>query len=153
MAKIDTLFKSAGVCTHSNGSITVNKVRYGTDYVRRVKLLSTPGNVKVRGAALDPVRVSLIELPEPMDKMAALKFIQAHADFQSAEDQAMISDEITERTPAAPRVAKATKVAKVKVSKKSAPSLDSIKSRARKSKATASDVLAAVAESQEPAQV
>ncbi len=155
MAKIDTLFKSAGICTHSNGSVTVNKVRYGTDYVRRVKLLSTPGNVKVRGVALDPVRVSLIELPEPMDKMAALKFIQAHADFQSADDQAMISDEITDRTPAAPRVAKpkAAKVAKVKVSKKAVPSLDSIKSRVRKSRATASDVLAAVAESQEPAQV
>lgn len=145
MAKIDTLFKSAGVCTHANGSMTVTKVRYGTDYVRRVKLLSTPGNVKVRGQALNPVRVSLVELPEPMSKMAALKWIQAHADFQSADDQALIQDEIMDRTPAEPRV-RAVKPAKVKVSKKAAPSLDSIKSRVRKSKATAADVLSAVVE-------
>lgn len=147
MAKIDTLFKSAGVCTHANGSMTITKVRYGTDYVRRVKLLSTPGNVKVRGQALNPVRVSLVELPEAMDKMAALKFIQAHADFQSADDQALIQDEIMDRTPAEPRV-RAAKPAKVKVkaTKQAAPSLDSIKSRARKSKATEADVLSAVAE-------
>lgn len=145
MAKIDTLFKSAGVCTHANGSMTITKVRYGTDYVRRVKLLSTPGNVKVRGQSLNPVRVALVELPEAMDKMAALKFIQAHADFQSADDQSLIQDEIMDRTPAEPRV-RVAKPAKVKATKQAAPSLDSIKSRARKSNATAADVLTAVAE-------
>ena len=73
MAKIDTLFKSAGICTHANANTSITKVRFGTDYVRRVKLLSTPGNVKVRGAGLDPVRVELVELPTPMAKAEALE--------------------------------------------------------------------------------
>lgn len=141
MAKIDTLFKSAGICTHANASITITKVRFGTDYVRRVKLLSTPGNVKVRGTGLDPVRVELVELPSPMTKAQALEFIRTHSAFQSAEDQALIADEIAEREPRAPRQVK-VKVAKTKAT----PSLDSIKARGKKSKASVEDVLAAVAE-------
>jgi hypothetical protein len=142
MAKIDTLFKSAGICTHANANTSITKVRFGTDYVRRVKLLSTPGNVKVRGAGLDPVRVELVELPTPMAKAEALEYIRTHSAFQSAEDQALIADEIAEREP------KAAREVKVKVAKaKAKPSLDSIKARGRKA-ATVADVLAAVAETQ-----
>lgn len=146
MAKRDTLFTSAGITVHSDGTNTVTKVRYGTDFVRQIKMLSNPKKIEIRGVGcLKPVRVDIIELPQPMLKMDALRFLQTHDSFQSAEDQALISDKIAEREPKQPR-AKKEKAVKVKTSKRSAPSLDSIKSRAKRSSATAEDVLAAVSE-------
>lgn len=147
MPTINTLFKSAGICTHANGDTIVTKVRFGTDFVSQVKMLSNPKKIEVRGVGcLAPVRVDLIELPEPMLKMDALKFIQAHPKFQSPEDQALIADKIAEREPKAPKVPKAKKEPKVRATKKSAPSLDSIKTRGRKTKITAEEVLAVVAQ-------
>lgn len=142
MAKRDTLFTTAGITTHSNGNVTVTKVRYGTDLVRQVKMLNNPKKIEHRptGACLAPVRVDIIELPSGMFKADALKFLATHADFQSAEDQALIADEQDKREPKAPRVKKEKAV---KVAKQAKPSLDSIKSRAKK--VTAEEVLAAVA--------
>ena len=64
----------------------------------------------------------------------ALKYLQAHADFQSAEDQATISDALTDRSKE-PKV----KAVKVKVSK---PSLDAIKARGKKSEQATQEVVA-----------
>lgn len=139
MAKIDTLFASAGVCVHSNGSVTVSKVRFGTDFVGRIKLLQKDGNVKHRGVPLNSVRVDLIELPTAMTKPDALKFLQAHEKFQSAEDQALIQESIQDREPKSVRVRKS----------KTELSLDSIRARAQE--VTATDVLKAVTSDTQPA--
>jgi len=111
MAK-DT-FKVAGITTHNNST----KVRFTDDLVRRVKQFSKGG----------ASRIDLIELPSAMTKLEALKYLQAHADFQSAEDQATISDSIADRTKEASK-------GEVKVKSKTAPSLESIKARAKKTK-------------------
>lgn len=147
MPTINTLFKSAGICTHSNGDITVTKVRFGTDFVSQIKMLSNPKKIEVRGVGcLQPQRVDIVELPEPMLKMDALKFIQTHPKFQSPEDQALIAEKISEREPKPARVPKVKKEPKIRASKKSIPTLDSIKTRGRKVKVTAEEVLSVVAE-------
>jgi len=71
-----------------------------------------------------------------MTKLEALEYMQAHADFQSAEDQATIGDAISDR-------AKVKSEVKVRTSKKAKPSLDSIKARGKK-QVTAEQVLAEV---------
>ena len=93
---------------------------------------------------MTPVRVQLVELPQPMLKMDALNFLLSHQDFQSPEDQLLIQDEIGSRAPKVPRQRK-EKVVKIKTTKKSLPSLDSIKSRAKKHSVTAEAILAVVA--------
>lgn len=150
MATKDTLFTVAGITTHTgsttNGTVsTRTKVRYGTDLIRLIKMLNNPKKIedKTLGICLAPVRVDFIELPSPMVKEDALKFLATHDEFQSAEDQATIQDEIDSRTPKAPRVKK-ERVVKVKATK-TAPSLDSIKSRAKKT-VTPEQVLAAAGE-------
>jgi len=111
MAK-DT-FKVAGITTHGNST----KVRFTDDLVRRVKQFSKGG----------ASRIDLIELPSAMTKIEALKYLQSHEDFQSASDQATISDSIADRTKEASK-------GEVKVKSKTAPSLESIKARAKKTK-------------------
>lgn len=148
MSKRDTLFKFAGITVHGNGSTVRTKVRYGTDFVMRFKQLNNPKKIedKKLGICLAPIRVDLVELPEPMLKIDALKWLMAQEKFSSPEDQALLQDEISNRTPkpVRERKAKVAKTVKVKASKKTAPSLDSIKSRAKKSTVTTEDVLAAV---------
>lgn len=149
MAKRDTLFKFAGITVHSGGGTTRAKVRYGTDFVTRIKQLNNPKKIEDKrlGICLTPERVDLVELPEPMLKLDALNFLLTHENFQSAEDQILIKDAIADRTPKAPRQPKATKTktAKVKVAKDNTPSLASIKGRPRKMAATVADVLAVTA--------
>ena len=106
-------FKVAGITTHG----TSTKVRFTDDMVRRVKQFSKGG----------ASRIDLIELPSEMTKLEALKYLQTHSDFQSAEDQATISDAITDRTKEASK-------GEVKVKSKTAPSLENIKARAKKTK-------------------
>ena len=106
-------FKVAGITTHG----TSTKVRFTDDMVRRVKQFSKGG----------ASRIDLIELPSEMTKLEALKYLQTHVDFQSAEDQATISDAITDRTKEASK-------GEVKVKSKTAPSLENIKARAKKTK-------------------
>jgi hypothetical protein len=147
MATKDTLFTIAGITRHAGEDANGNKsdrtkVRYGTDMIRLVKMLNNPKKIedKTLGICLAAVRVDLVELPSPMLKADALKFLATHAEFQSAEDQAVIADEQDKREPRAPR---AKKEKAVTATKKAAPSLDSIKSRTKKS-VTVEQVLAAV---------
>lgn len=146
MANRNTLFKFAGITVHTGGGTTRTKVRYGTDFVTRFKQLNNPKKIEDKrlGICLTPVRVELLELPEPMAKMDALRWLLTQPQFQSPEDQATIQDEIDNRTPRAPRVPRqkrdpSTVKVKMKASKK--PSLDDIKARAPKSDVTVADVL------------
>lgn len=145
-------FTSAGITTHSRDGVTVTKVRYGNDHVRLLKMLSSNKKIGVSyhfggrdDGFLDSKRVDIVELPNAMVKADVLKFLAAHADFQSPEDQALIADEQGKREPKAKREPKVKKEKTVRASKKTAPSLDSIKSRAKKA-AKVEDILAAVAE-------
>lgn len=117
-------FKVAGITTHN----TVSKVRFTDDMVRRVKQFGKGG----------ATRIDLIELPSEMTKVEALKYLQAHSDFQSAEDQALIADALADRE-------KTKREVSVKVSKaKAKPSVDAIKARVKKAKeVTPEEVLAA----------
>ena len=120
-------FKVAGITTHND----VTKVRFTDDLIRRVKQFT-------KGQAS---RVDLIELPEAMSKLDALKYLQTHEMFQSPDDQAVIADAIADREPA-PKKEKKVKEVKVKVSKKEKPSLDAIKARGKKENVTAEDLVA-----------
>jgi len=120
MAK-DT-FKVAGITTHNGNS----KVRFTDDMVRRVKQFSKGG----------ATRIDLIELPSEMTKVEALKYLQTHADFQSAGDQALISDSLADRS-------KAPKEVKVKTSKATKPTMSSIKAKATAKKAETTETTVA----------
>ena len=127
MAKTSQLFKVAGITIHNGNA----KVRFTDDMVRRIKQFTKGG----------ATRVDFIELPSEMTKVEALKYMQAHADFQSAEDQATIADTLADKEKEA---SKGT--VKVKATK---PSLESIKARGKKKAVTAEEVLAATQETAE----
>ena len=138
MATKNTLFTVAGITTHrgvdANGTVSERtKVRYGTDMVRLVKMLNNPKKIEDQrlGICLAPVRVDLVDLPQPMLKHDAAKFLLAHPDFQSPADQSVISEKTDAPVAKTPRVPKAKKEKVVK-SSKAELSLDSIKSRAKK---------------------
>lgn len=138
-------FKVVGITVHNGNA----KVRFTDDMARRVKQFTKGG----------ATRCDFIELADPMTKLDALRFMLTHEQFQSAEDQATISESIEDRAKDAKKsevkvkvkVAK-TKAAKTKAAKtKAKPSLAAIKSRARK-QTTAQDVLNAVSNVEEVAQ-
>lgn len=133
MSETSKTFKVAGIVSDDKGR---TKVRYCNDLVGRVKLFSKNASTK---------RIEFVELPNPMDKVSAIKFLTSHEKFQSPEDQAVLFEalESRESTPKVKKT-KVEKVAKVKTSKKNVPSLDSIKARGKKSKASVEDVIAAV---------
>lgn len=116
------LFKVVGITTHNGNS----KVRFTDDMVRRVKQFSKGG----------ATRVDFIELPKPMTKIDALKYMLTLNNFQSAEDQSTITDTLEDKI-------KESRKGQVKV--KTKPSLTEIKSRKRKN-TTAQDVLQAIEE-------
>jgi hypothetical protein len=118
-------FKVAGITTH--GFIT--KVRFTEDLVRRVKQFTKGG----------ASRIDLVELPSKMTKIEALKYLATHADFQSAGDQATISDAINDRTKEAKKG-----VVKIRTTKANKPSLEAIKARAKTKEVTVQDILANV---------
>jgi hypothetical protein len=160
MAKRDTLFTVAGITTHrgvnANGTVSERtKVRYGTDLVRVVKMLSNPKKIedKTLGICLAPTRIDIIELPRGMVKMDVLDFLAAHPDFQSPEDQAVIRDDLESRAPKVPRerkprVAKQAKAprepkargrkVKQEVKVPARPSLENIRARGQKTVVQAS---------------
>jgi len=105
-------FKVAGITVHNGNA----KVRFTDDMIRRIKQFTKGG----------ATRADFVELPTEMTKVEALKYLQAHADFQSAEDQALISDALADRE-------KVKKEVKVKATKATKPSVESIKARAKKS--------------------
>ena len=123
-------FKVAGITTHNGNT----KVRFTDDMIRRIKQFTKGG----------ASRIDLIELPNEMTKLEALKYLQTHADFQSPNDQALIGDALGDREKEA---SKGEVKVKIKTSKKATPSVEAIKARAKKSKeVTAEEVLAAVGE-------
>jgi hypothetical protein len=111
----DQTFKVAGITTHNGNS----KVRFTDDLIRRVKQFSKGG----------ATRIDLMELPTAMSKIEALKYLQAHADFQSPDDQALISDCIADREKGLKKGE--VKVMATKGSKTVKPSLDAIKARGK----------------------
>ena len=103
-------FSVVGITT-LNGN---DKVRFANDLVRRIKIFSK-----------DCSRVDLIDLPSEMSKVDALKYLQSHPDFQSAADQATITDSMSDKV-------KAKKKDEPKAEKVAKPSLDAIKARGKK---------------------
>ena len=120
-------FKVAGITTHNGNT----KVRFTDDMVRRIKQFTKGG----------ASRIDLVELPSEMTKIEALQYLAAHAEFQSAGDQATIADSLADKTKEASKGTVKVKVAKAKTS----PSIDAIKARAKKS-VTAEQILAEVNE-------
>jgi hypothetical protein len=82
------------------------KVRFAND-IMRVKVLAKHGHEDV----------TLIELDEAMDKLAAAQFIKTLDEFAGPNEQAAIDDYIERNTPKAPK-AKAEKPAKEPKAKK-----------------------------------
>jgi hypothetical protein len=82
------------------------KVRFAND-IMRVKVLAKHGHEDI----------TLIELDEAMDKLAAAQFIKTLDEFAGPNEQAAIDDYIERNTPKAPKV-KAEKPAKVAKAKK-----------------------------------
>lgn len=126
-------FKVVGITVHNGNA----KVRFTDDMVRRIKQFTKGG----------ATRCDFIELADPMTKVDALRFMLGHEQFQSAGDQATITESIEDRAKEA-RVSVVVKGKAAKTAKsKAKPSLDAIKSRARK-QTTAEDVLNAVSTSE-----
>lgn len=129
MAKLDTLWTTIGRTTHvgqTSGKV-VEKVRYGVDLCKRIKSAGSSSYIKSKGERLDATRIEFITLPHPMQKMEALQYALQAPEFQDPLDQALIQEQIDNRTPKQPRA------------KRIKASVDSIKSRTRK--ATVEDVL------------
>lgn len=148
MAKRDTLWTCVGITKNVgvDSGIVVDKVRCGVEMAQRVKSSQSKTYTKIKGEYTNCLRNDYISLPTPMLRLDALMFALAAPEFQSAEDQAMIQEQIDSRIPKAPRVPKEKKVKAVKANKAEI-SLDSIKSRAKKP-ATVADVLGAVVDAQ-----
>ena len=127
MANSNQTFKVAGITVHNGNA----KVRFTDDMIRRIKQFTKGG----------ATRADFVELPNEMTKIEALKYLQTHADFQSAEDQATIADTLADKEKEANKG-----TVKVKATK---PSLESIKARGKKKAVTAEEVLAATQETTE----
>jgi hypothetical protein len=110
-------FTVVGITDH-NGNV---KVRFTDDMVRRVKQFSKGG----------AGRIDFIELPNPMTKIEALKYMLTTKEFSSEDDQATIQDVLEDKI-------KESRKGEVKV--KAAPSLDAIKARPRMD-VTVNDIL------------
>jgi len=118
------LYTVVGITVHNGNA----KVRFTDDMARRVKQFTKGG----------ASRCDFVTLPNAMNKIDALKFMLTLNEFASAEDQATINDTLSDRE-------KEARKGEVKVkAAKAAPSLDAIKSRAKKSEVSVTDVLNAV---------
>jgi hypothetical protein len=145
MAKRDTLWTCVGITKHvsPDGNKVVDKVRCGVDLARRIKSSQSKSYVKSQGVKLIVQRTDFVNLPEPMLRLDALKFALAAPEFQSAEDQNLIQEQIDNREPKI-RQPRATKSGHVSA-KKAELSLDSIRSRERVN-VTTEDIIQAVTE-------
>jgi len=114
------LYTVVGITVHNGNA----KVRFTDDMARRVKQFTKGG----------ATRVDFVTLPSAMNKIDALKFMLTLPEFASAEDQATITDTLSDREREARK-------GEVKVK---GPSLDAIKARGNKAKTTVADVLDAV---------
>ena len=114
---IGNTFTVVGITDHS-GNV---KVRFTDDMVRRVKQFAKGG----------ASRIDFIELPNPMTKIEALKYMLTCKEFSSEDDQATIQDTLEDKEREA-RKGLGTVKATV--------SLDAIKNRPRKD-VTVADIL------------
>lgn len=88
MAKTEKLFTVAGTATNPNGT---TKVRFANDIVARVKIL-TKSNCS---------NIDLMELPKPMTKLEALRYLQ---DLGKAGDAGFaITNKLSEKSKLAKR--------------------------------------------------
>lgn len=115
-------FTVVGITEH-NGNV---KVRFTDDMVRRVKQFSKGG----------ASRIDFIELPNPMTKIEALKYMLTCKEFSNENDQATIQDTLEDKERDARKGSGTVKV-------KGAVSLDAIKNRPRKD-VSVNDILEAV---------
>ena len=115
-------FTVVGITDHG-GNV---KVRFTDDMVRRVKQFAKGG----------ASRIDFIELPNPMTKIEALKYMLTCKEFSSEDDQATIQDVLEDKI-------KESRKGTVKV--KASISLDSIKNRPRKD-VTVQDILETINE-------
>ena len=113
-------FTVVGITEH-NGNV---KVRLTDDMVRRVKQFSKGG----------ASRIDFIDLPNPMTKIEALKYMLTCKEFQSEDDQATIQETLED---------KEREARKGTIKVKAKPSLDAIKNRPRKD-VSVDDILGAV---------
>jgi hypothetical protein len=115
-------FTVVGITDHG-GNV---KVRFTDDMVRRVKQFAKGG----------AGRIDFVELPEPMTKIDALKYMLTCKEFSSEDDQATIQDTLEDKEREARKGSGTVKV-------KGTVSLDAIKNRPRKD-VSVNDILEAV---------
>jgi hypothetical protein len=82
----DKLFTVAGTATNPDGT---TKVRFANDLVARVKILTKAGCTNIE----------LVELPEPMTKLAALEYLQAQR--KSGDEGYVIANKLAEKSKVA----------------------------------------------------
>ena len=89
MAKQDNkLFTVAGTATNPDGT---TKVRFANDLVARVKILTKAGCTNIE----------LVELPEPMTKLAALEYLQEQR--KAGDEGYVIANKLAEKAKVAKR--------------------------------------------------
>jgi hypothetical protein len=88
MEKIMTTktFTIAGITQHDSNPA---KIRWSNDLIRRIKQFTK---------SHPEGRCDFIQLPNDMTKLEALEFMQTHDTFQSPDDQAIISDAMSDRS-------------------------------------------------------
>ena len=84
----DKLFTVAGTATNPDGT---TKVRFANDLVARVKILTKAGCTNIE----------LVELPQPMTKLAALEYLQEQR--KSGDEGYVIANKLSEKTKVARR--------------------------------------------------
>ena len=84
----DKLFTVAGTATNPDGT---TKVRFANDLVARVKILTKAGCTNIE----------LVELPEPMTKLAALEYLQGQR--KTGDEGYVIANKLAEKTKVAKR--------------------------------------------------
>jgi len=102
----DKLFTVAGTSA-LNG---VTKVRFANDQMR-VKVLAKSGHTDI----------NLVELPEAMTKVDAVKFIKNLDEFTNVVEQVAIADYLDRKDEAPAKVVAKAKTAPVKAKTKAAP--------------------------------
>jgi phosphopantothenoylcysteine synthetase/decarboxylase len=84
----DKLFTVAGTATNPDGT---TKVRFANDLVARVKILTKAGCTNIE----------LVELPQPMTKLAALEYLQEQR--KSGDEGYVIANKLAEKSKVAKR--------------------------------------------------
>jgi hypothetical protein len=84
----DKLFTVAGTATNPDGT---TKVRFANDLVARVKILTKAGCTNIE----------LVELPQPMTKLAALEYLQEQK--KSGDEGYVIANKLAEKNKVARR--------------------------------------------------